>query len=53
MFCIDIDISGRKAAEDEARYLAFYDALTATAQPPPAGGPPAASAGQLQQPHQT
>ena len=28
MFCIDIDISGRKAAEDEARYLAFYDALT-------------------------
>ena len=28
MFCIDIDLSGRKAAEDEARYLAFYDALT-------------------------
>lgn len=28
MFCIDIDISGRKAAEEEARYLAFYDALT-------------------------
>lgn len=28
MFCIDIDISGRKAAEDEVRYLAFYDALT-------------------------
>ena len=28
MFRIDIDISGRKAAEDEARYLAFYDALT-------------------------
>ena len=28
MFCIDIDISGRKAAEDEARHLAFYDALT-------------------------
>ncbi len=28
MFCIDIDISGRKAAESEARYLAFYDALT-------------------------
>ena len=28
MFCIDIDISGRKAAEDEARYLAFNDALT-------------------------
>ena len=28
MFCIDIDISDRKAAEDEARYLAFYDALT-------------------------
>ncbi len=28
MFCFDIDISGRKAAEDEARYLAFYDALT-------------------------
>ena len=27
MFCIDIDISGRKAAEDEARYLAFYDSL--------------------------
>ena len=23
MFCIDIDISGRKAAEEEARYLAF------------------------------
>ncbi|WP_418648204.1 EAL domain-containing protein [Thauera butanivorans] len=28
VFCIDIDISGRKAAEEEARYLAFYDALT-------------------------
>jgi len=28
MFCIDIDISGRKRAEEEARYLAFYDALT-------------------------
>ena len=28
MFCIDIDISARKAAEEEARYLAFYDALT-------------------------
>ena len=28
MFCIDIDISARKAAEKEARYLAFYDALT-------------------------
>ncbi len=28
LFCIDIDISGRKAAEEEARYLAFYDALT-------------------------
>ncbi|WP_342720767.1 EAL domain-containing protein [Acidovorax sp. FHTAMBA] len=28
MFCIDIDISARKAAEDEARYLAFNDALT-------------------------
>jgi diguanylate cyclase (GGDEF)-like protein len=28
MFCIDIDISDRKAAEEEARYLAFYDALT-------------------------
>ena len=28
MFCIDIDISGRKAAEDEAIHLAFYDALT-------------------------
>lgn len=28
MFCIDVDISSRKAAEEEARYLAFYDALT-------------------------
>ena len=28
MFCIDVDISGRKAAEKQARYLAFYDALT-------------------------
>ena len=28
IFCIDIDISGRKAAEEEARYLTFYDALT-------------------------
>ena len=28
MFCIDIDISRRKAAEEEAFYLAFYDALT-------------------------
>ena len=28
MFCIDIDISRRKAAEDEARYLALNDALT-------------------------
>ncbi|WP_119966571.1 EAL domain-containing protein [Simplicispira lacusdiani] len=28
MFCIDIDISARKAAEEKARYLAFYDALT-------------------------
>ncbi len=28
MFCIDIDISARKAAEKEARFLAFYDALT-------------------------
>ena len=28
MFCIDIDISDRKAAEKEARYLAFNDALT-------------------------
>ncbi len=28
MFCIDVDISGRKAAEEQARYLAFYDALT-------------------------
>ena len=28
MFCIDIDISARKAAEDEVRYLAFNDALT-------------------------
>lgn len=28
MFCIDIDISARKAAEEEARYLACYDPLT-------------------------
>ena len=28
MFRIDIDISQRKQAEKEARYLAFYDALT-------------------------
>ena len=28
MFCIDIDISDRKRAEEEARYLALYDALT-------------------------
>ncbi|TQL81181.1 EAL domain-containing protein [Delftia sp. HK171] len=28
MFCIDIDISGRKAAEEDARFLAFYDTLT-------------------------
>lgn len=28
IFCIDIDISGRKRAEKEAHYLAFYDALT-------------------------
>ena len=28
MFCIDIDISRRKEAEKEVRYLAFYDALT-------------------------
>lgn len=28
MFCIDIDISRRKAAEKEARYLALYDVLT-------------------------
>ncbi len=28
MFCIDIDISRRKSAEEEARYLALYDALT-------------------------
>ncbi|MBV2163189.1 MAG: EAL domain-containing protein [Comamonas sp.] len=28
IFCIDIDISGRKAAEQQAHYLAFYDALT-------------------------
>jgi diguanylate cyclase (GGDEF)-like protein/PAS domain S-box-containing protein len=28
MFCFDVDISGRKAAEEEARHLAFYDALT-------------------------
>ncbi|WP_414988206.1 EAL domain-containing protein [Acidovorax sp.] len=28
MFCIDIDISGRKAAEEEAHHLAFHDALT-------------------------
>lgn len=28
-FSIDIDISARKAAEERARYLAYYDALTA------------------------
>ncbi|WP_406624458.1 EAL domain-containing protein [Acidovorax sp. SDU_ACID1] len=28
MFCIDIDVSGRKAAEEEAHRLAFHDALT-------------------------
>jgi len=28
MFCFDVDISDRKAAEEEARHLAFYDALT-------------------------
>lgn len=28
MFCIDIDISRRKAAEEEARHLALYDTLT-------------------------
>ncbi len=28
MFCIDIDISRRKAAEEEARRLALYDTLT-------------------------
>lgn len=28
IFCIDIDITRSKAAENEARYLAFYDALT-------------------------
>ncbi len=28
IFCIDIDISQRKQAEEKARYLAFYDALT-------------------------
>jgi diguanylate cyclase (GGDEF)-like protein/PAS domain S-box-containing protein len=28
MFCIDIDISRRKAAEEQAHYLAFFDALT-------------------------
>ena len=28
IFCIDIDISARRSAEREARYLAFYDALT-------------------------
>jgi diguanylate cyclase (GGDEF)-like protein/PAS domain S-box-containing protein len=28
MFCIDVDITGRKAAEEQARYLAYYDALT-------------------------
>jgi diguanylate cyclase (GGDEF)-like protein/PAS domain S-box-containing protein len=28
MFSFDVDISGRKAAEEEARHLASYDALT-------------------------
>ncbi|WP_368646867.1 putative bifunctional diguanylate cyclase/phosphodiesterase [Castellaniella ginsengisoli] len=28
VFRFDVDISGRKAAEEEARHLAFYDALT-------------------------
>ena len=28
MFCIDINISDRKRAEEEARYLALYDTLT-------------------------
>ena len=28
MFCIDIDVSDQKAAEQEARHLAFHDALT-------------------------
>jgi diguanylate cyclase (GGDEF)-like protein/PAS domain S-box-containing protein len=28
MFCFDVDISDRKAAEEEAHHLAFYDALT-------------------------
>ncbi|MGC3987808.1 MAG: EAL domain-containing protein [Pseudorhodoferax sp.] len=28
IFCIDIDISRIKTAENEARYLAFYDSLT-------------------------
>ena len=28
MFCIDIDLTARKNAEEEVRYLAFYDALT-------------------------
>ena len=28
LFCLDVDISSRKAAEERARYLALYDALT-------------------------
>lgn len=28
MFCIDVDISERRASEEEARQLAFYDVLT-------------------------
>ena len=28
IYRIDVDISGRKAAEEQARYLAYYDALT-------------------------
>ncbi|QIL43238.1 EAL domain-containing protein [Acidovorax sp. HDW3] len=28
MYCLDIDLSARKAAEERADYLAYYDALT-------------------------
>lgn len=28
LFCIDVDIAERKAAEEKAHFLAFYDALT-------------------------
>ncbi len=28
MFCLDIDLSARKAAEEQARFLALYDPLT-------------------------